>query len=109
MGVLSQTVTVYRADGTRRVIKNCQLERKKKICTDEQGTGCRDQFRLYVRGDCGLCPGDRLVEGIGPETVDWQTFLPETAEGVCCVAYVQPYFMGGSVTHVEAGGSYDRY
>ncbi len=109
MRLLGQTVTVYRADGTRKIVENCQLLSKSGVYTDMQGTRLRDRFSLIVRGSCDLRPGDRVIAGIGPETVDWNRFLPETVEGVCQIGYVQPFFFGGKVSHVEAGGQHDRY
>ena len=109
MGLFGQTVTVYRADGSRRVIPACALQRKHGYFTDEQGTRLRDRFTLIVPGAWDLRPGDRLLEGVGPDRVDWAAFLPETVEGVCQIGYVQPFFWAGRVTHVEAGGQYDRY
>ena len=105
MSLLDQTVTVYRADGTRQVIENCQLLVKKSLKTDHWGTENRDKFTLIVRGQRDLRPGDRLLEGVGPETVDFQNFLPE--RGLCHrIDFVQPFFWNGKVSHMEAGGGY---
>lgn len=105
MSLLQQTVTVYRADGTRRVMENCQLCVKKALKTDHLGTESRDRFSLIVRGERDLRPGDRLVEGIGPETVDFKSLLPE--RGKCYrIEYVQPFFWNGRISHMEAGGGY---
>lgn len=105
MRLLSQTVTVYRADGTRQVLDNCYFTAKKGHATDHFGTACRDGCTLIVRGSCNLKPGDRVMEGIGPEQVEWDRFLPEL--GACHrIDYVQPFFLNGRVSHVEAGGSH---
>ncbi len=105
MSLLKQTVTVYRADGTRRVLEHCQLCVKKALKTDHLGTENRDRFTLIVRGQHDLRPGDRLMEGMGPETVDWAAFLPEKGN-VYRIDYVQPFFWNGQVSHMEAGGGY---
>ncbi len=105
MSLLNQTVTVYRADGTRQVIENCQLCVKKGLHTDHLGTQYRDRFTLIVRGSHDLRPGDRLTPGIGPEAVDWSSFLPEMGK-VYRIGYVQPFFWNGKVSHMEAGGGY---
>lgn len=103
MSLLNQTVTVYRADGTRQVLESCQLCVKKGLHTDHLGTEKRDSFTLIVRGERDLRPGDRLLAGVGPQTVDWAAFLPEL--GACYrVDYVQPFFWQGKVSHMEAGG-----
>lgn len=105
MSLLQQTVTVYRADGTRQVIENCQLTVKKGLKTDHLGTVNKDRFTLIVRGDQDLRPGDCLMAGIGPETVDFKSFLPEKG-GCYRIDFVQPFFWNGKVSHMEAGGGY---
>ena len=106
MSLLNQTVTVYRSDGTRKVLENCYLTVKRGLFTDVMGTVQRCSFTLIVRGEQDLRPGDRLMEGIGPKYVQWDHFLPELQK--CYrIGYVQPFFWNGCVSHVEAGGSYD--
>jgi len=105
MSLLQQTVTVYRGDGTRRVVENCQLCVKKALKTDHLGTENKDRFTLIVRGEQDLRPGDRFMEGIGPAEVDFKSLLPE--RGACYrIDYVQPFFWNGKVSHMEAGGGY---
>lgn len=105
MSLLNRIVTVYRADGTRQVIHNCQLSVRKGLKTHHFGTENRDRFTLIVRGQYDLRPGDRVVEGVGPDAVDFKSFLPEM--GLCYrIDYVQPFFWNGKISHMEAGGSY---
>ena len=106
MSLLNQTVTVYRADGTRKVLENCYLAVKHRLSTDHCGTCNRNSFTLIVRGSADLRPGDRLMPGIGPETVTWERLLPETGP-VYRVGYAQPFFWNGRISHMEAGGTND--
>ena len=106
MSLLNQTVTVYRADGTRMVLENCCLAVKRGLYTDQLGTSWRNSFTLIVRGSRDLRPGDRLVPGIGPERVQWESLLPETGN-VYRIGYVQPFFWNGKISHMEAGGTND--
>ena len=105
MSLLKQTVTVYRADGTRKVIENCQFCPKKGLRTHEFGTDLQDRFTLILRGQQDLRPGDRIVPGIGPERVDFKNLLPEKGR-VYRIDFVQPFFWNGQVSHMEAGGGY---
>ena len=98
-------VTVYRKDGT--VVRlNAHFTVKKGLETDRWGTSQKDRFNCIVMGSADLRPGDRILMGAGPETVDWESFVPELA-GCYRVEYVQPFFWQGQVHHVEAGGGYD--
>ena len=57
-----------------------------------------------------VAPGDRVLAGVGPE-VDWdgwETFVPETTPGLCCVQYVHPKYLAGTPCHLEAGGWWTR-
>ena len=51
-----------------------------------------------------------VLAGVGPE-VDWdgwETFVPETTPGLCCVQYVHPKYLAGTPCHLEAGGWWTR-
>ena len=109
MVLLNQQVTVYREDGTRFVIPRCQFVLQKGYQVDINGQRLRHRFTLIAKAPVGLRPGDRVLPGIGPEQVDWQEFIPEKVDGLVTVGYVQPFFWAGKVSHVEAGGYYDRY
>lgn len=103
MSLLNQTVTVYRNDGVRQVLPKCQLFVKKGLSTGSMGTVLKDRFTLIIRGHYDLRPGDRVMEGIGPAQVHWESFLPEM--GKCYrIDYVQPFYWQGKVSHMEAGG-----
>ena len=105
MSLLQQTVTVYRGDGKRLILDACQFCPKKSTEIDTFGTRQNDRFTLIVRGDQDLRPGDRVVPGIGPETVDFKNLLPEKGH-VYRIDFVQPFFWNGKVSHMEAGGGY---
>ena len=47
--------------------------------------------------------GDRVYDGIGPETVVWEQFLPINTPGLSQVAYVMPCYFRGALHHMEAG------
>ena len=105
MSLMQQTVTVYRGDGQRFILDACQFCPKKSTKIDTFGTSQNDRFTLIVRGGHDLRPGDRVMPGIGPETVDFKNLLPEK-EHVYRVDFVQPFFWNGKVSHMEAGGGY---
>lgn len=105
MSLMQQTVTVYRADGTRIQLDNCQLCPKKSTEIDTLGAVQKNRFTLIVRGCHDLRPGDRVMPGIGPETVDFKNLLPEKAH-VYRIDFVQPFFWNGKVSHMEVGGGY---
>lgn len=107
--LLDQTVTVYRRDGTRKVVDNCQFILKKGQTVDIHGQRQRDKFSLIARGGVDLRPGDRVLQGIGPEQVQWMEFIPEKVDGLVTVGYVQPFYWAGRVSHIEAGGFYEGY
>lgn len=106
---MQQTVTVYRGDGTRRVLPGCQFILNRRQDVDLMGRHLKPRFSLIVKGAQDLRPGDRIMEGIGPEQFDWDAFVPENVENLVSVGYVQPFYWQGKVCHTEAGGFYDRY
>ena len=97
-----QTVTVYRQEGdcvTRRVIENTFYSYEDKL---EKSRFSR-HFLLILPGAEDIHPGDRVFDGIGPETVVWNSFLPVTVPGLSQVQYVKPISVGGILCHREAG------
>ena len=109
MKLLSQQVTVYRSDGSRRVLTDCHFELKEEVTQDALGHHLHRRFILIARGNPDLKPGDRVQEGIGPGEIDWQIYIPEQVPGLVTVGYVKPFYWGSRISHTEAGGVYDRY
>ena len=62
---------------------------------------CRE-FLLVLPEDIPLQPGDRIYEGIGPETVDWAYFLPVSYPGLSQIRTAEAYRFRGSFHHWEA-------
>jgi len=97
-----QTVTVYRREKgkvSRRVLEDCFY---KFTDTVENDRFVR-KFLLVLPGAEPLRPGDRVFDGIGPETVNWEEFLPVNVPGLSQAAYAEPYYFLGKVHHWEAG------
>lgn len=101
-----QTVTLYRRRGdavTRQVVENALFSYTVQQVQDHLGTRQETKFELIIPGDAGLQPGDRVYEGIGPETVDWDSFLPVSVPGLAEVAYVQLCRWQNLFCHTRAG------
>ena len=99
----TQTVTLYRATSTgveRRVITGCFYSWQREVADDglEQ-----TKFLLVLPGETSVQIGDRVYDGIGPETVVWEAFLPVSTPGLAQVAYVKPCYFQGKLHHLEAG------
>ena len=62
----------------------------------------RREFLLVLPEDIPLQPGDRIYDGIGPETVDWETFLPVAVPGLSQIRTAEAYCRNGSFHHWEA-------
>jgi len=102
-----QTVTIYRKERgviQRLVVQGCYYAWEEVQRNDVLGCRRETRFLLVMPGTCQrVFVGDRVYDGVGPETVDWATFLPVLVPGLGEVAYVRPSFWGGDVCHVEAG------
>ena len=102
-GLCRQTVTVYRFSRgklQRLVVRGCYYAYEERM---ELG-GFDRKCLLIMPGDCQrVFAGDRIFDGIGPEEVDWEQFIPVHVEGLSEIAYTRPWFYGGSIQHVEAG------
>ena len=99
-----QTVTLYGIrDGgiLRRVVENCYLTAGTGITENTFGKSRLKKFLLIIPGDFDLLPGDRIYDGIGPEEVNWQTFVPAFTEDLYEVGLVKKGRWEGEVTHVE--------
>ena len=101
-------VTVYRRlkDGTveRTVHPRAFLDFDKVRSVGKTGSEDAMSFLLVVPGEADLMPGDKVLDGIGPEEVDWATLVPAAVPGLCVIRHVDPKRVGGRVCHVEAGG-----
>ena len=100
-----QTVTLYRKQGDtllRQVVEGCYLEWK---CQAVPGDARQErQFMLVMPGNIQrVFPGDRILEGVGPEEVDWERFLPVYVDGLLIVEHVKRFYWNGALCHVEAG------
>lgn len=102
----SQTVTLYRQtpEGIfRQVLDGCFYSWQTEQTEEEAGLRQDTRFLLVIPGACDIRPGDRVFDGIGPETVDWERFLPVCVPGLSQVAYVKPCYFGSILCHTEAG------
>ena len=105
-GLCDQTVTLYRRRGdgvTRQVVDNACFSYTLQQVTDPRGTRQETMFTLIIPGDARLQPGDRVFDGIGPEDVDWDTFLPVSVPGLAQVEYAQLCNQPGLACHTRAG------
>ena len=117
-----QTVTLYHLEEqaekvSRTVLQGVFFDLRRRRTTTEAGRQEAEAFLLIVPQAAArwgeaytLAPGDRVLAGVGPE-VDWdgwETFVPETTPGLCCVQYVHPKYLAGTPCHLEAGGWWTR-
>lgn len=102
----SQTVTVYRKEGLeilRWVVDNCHLAWSVSTPTEPYGKSMEKKFLLIIPGEFPLQPGDRIYDGIGPEEVDWNTFLPAAVPELLEVSFAKACRWDGETAHWEAG------
>ena len=106
-GLCDQTVTVYRKTGEeilRKVAERCHLSCKYRTATEHYGKSMEKKFLLIIPGgEFRPEPGDRVYGGIGPETVDWDRFIPALVPELYEISFVNPCFWEGKVVHWEAG------
>ena len=100
-----KTVTVYHPgeDGIqRRVVEDCIYQHR--TYRQEAGTGvCEERkFCLLIPGQDPIVPGDRVYDGIGPEEVDWESFVPANVPGLSQAQYVTRYDTP-PLCHTEVG------
>lgn len=103
-----QTVTVYRAQGAqvlRRVLDGCFYRWQLRQVEDDRGSRQETDFLLVIPGKDEIAPGDRVLEGEGPEITaqDWAGFVPVNVPGLAQVAYARHCRWNDLVTHTEAG------
>ncbi len=107
--ICCQTVTVYRktrSEILRLELPGCFLQWQEEVSYGQLGRQQERKFLLVQPGECQqVFPGDRVMEGIGPEITegDWKTFIPELVDGLGEVAYAKVYRWQGSFCHTEAG------
>ena len=100
-----RTVTAYRfAQGKveRRVLKDCFYQYQPARRESPEGVCEETKFLLLIPGLDPIAPGDRVYDGVGPEEVDWDRFLPVNVPGLSQAAYVTRYDTG-PLCHTEAG------
>lgn len=101
-----ETVTLYRQQGEtvlRQVIPNCHMRAQHSTPAEPYGKSMEKRFLLMIPEDVPLCCGDRIYRGIGPEAVDWQSFVPATVQELYEVSFAKPCFWEGEFAHWEAG------
>lgn len=102
-----QTVTLYRKEEetvSRKVIANAFLAAKVSVPNEPYGKSKEKTFLLIIPENAApLQCGDRIYDGIGPETIAWQAFVPAAVSELYEISYVKPCRWNGEVTHWEAG------
>ena len=102
-----QTVTLYRKSGetvTRKVIANAYLSAKVSTPNEPYGKSKEKTFLLIIPENAApLQCGDRIYDGIGPESVEWQVFVPAAVSELYEISYVKPCRWDGEIIHWEAG------
>lgn len=101
-----QTVTLYRSNGnavTRQVVEGAFYRWQDRGADYKWGASPRRSFLLILPGDVDIAPGDRVIDGIGPEQVSWLSFTPATVDTLSEVDYVTTHYWEGRVCHREAG------
>ena len=104
-----QSVTVYRKTPTgilRMVLPDCFLQWQEEVSYGRLGRELERKFLLIQPGESQLVfPGDRVLEGVGPEIAEtqWSAFVPELVTGLAEVAYAKVYHWQGTFCHTEAG------
>ena len=100
------TVTLYRRSGntvTRQVVEHCHLHTRQVLHTDAAGKSMEKTFLLIIPGQADLAPEDRVYRGIGPETVQWESFTPVRIPALYEISYVMPCYWNGAICHMQAG------
>ena len=100
-----RTVTIYRREAgvvSRRVAAGCFYRWEDSRQEDGGGLAFHRKFLLIQPGAEEIRPGDRVYDGIGPELVDWEQFLPENVPGLSVVANAGPRYFDGKLVHYQA-------
>ena len=96
-----KTVTLYRKSGLRLVIDGCFYSFQD--CLTEEEEGQRFDRKCLLITSRQVLPGDRVMEGVGPEDIDWESFIPVNVPTLSEIAYASPKYIGGVLHHYEAG------
>ena len=106
-----RVVTVYHREGpdriTRTVHPRAFLDSQKVMSVARTGSAEANGFLLVIPGDAGVCVGDKVVPGEGPEvTTDeqWRDLIPTKVAGCVVVKQVDVKWYRGELVHTEAGG-----
>lgn len=117
-GLCRQTVTVYHPAETgyvRTVYPKAYFELRRSRSLDYSqnqslsriGPKETSAFLLVIPGGVqAVCPGDKVLLGVGPEISDpeaWAAFIPSRVPGLAVVTWAEPKFWNGQMTHTEAG------
>ena len=101
-----QTVTLYGLrQGTpmRKVVEFCHFAPQQEQKSTLTGKSRLKKFLLIIPGNWDVQPGDRVYDGVGPETIAWDSFLPDLVEKVYEIGYATPCCWDGEVCHIQAG------
>ena len=101
-----QTVTLYRKTGDevlRRVAENCFYSWQD--CMEEREDGIRFQRKCFLVTPVEIMPGDRVLEGVGPEIEksEWTAFLPVYVPTLSELVYADAKYFLGRLHHYEGG------
>ena len=101
-----QTVTLYRLAGDevlRIPVENAFYSWQD--CLAEGEDGIRFQRKCFLVTPVEILPGDRVLEGVGPEIEksEWTAFLPVNIPTLSEVAYAEPKYFFGKLHHYEGG------
>ena len=100
-----QTVTVYHREGlTRQVLEGVHYEFTTHRQVENGIERVTRSFQLVIPGDTSICPGDKVLLGIGPEISRWEEMTVETTDTLGLVTAVQPRYYQGTLCHTEARG-----
>ncbi len=98
----TQTVSIYRrqdSQAVRTVVDSCFLQIRKTRKEDILGDQSDTSFLLIIPGEEEkVFPGDRILEGVGPDGLSWQQ-----TSAFAQVEYVQSCYWEGKRCHTEAG------
>lgn len=104
-----QTVTVYRKAGDtvcRQVHEGCFYHWQDRLVRAAAGVRLERTFLLIMPGQTQqVFPGDRVLEGVGPEVTaqQWAGFIPVNVPTLSEAEYAKVWRLDGAVCHTEAG------
>ena len=102
----AQTVTIYRlaGDEVRRIVAENAFY-SWQDCMDEGVDGIRFRRKCFLVAPCEILPGDRVLEGVGPEIEksEWTAFLPVYVPTLSELMYADAKYFLGRLHHYEGG------